>query len=393
MDGRRAGVRAAFTGAPVALTVALIASAVIATAAHSTLFWVTRPCSLDDWSCRRVLTIAAFALQGAWCATQVLALVGFVELARRVPARQALALRVGVGVIGLHVALFFVVLVLDACFEFPRRGSHPVAWEALQVWQPRMASAAAMATSVALLVAGWGHEVSRRLAGALVIATALAFPLPVTRDALDLVVLRADGVWRQLAILAGVKAAWIVLTLACAAAIGRGARLSAPARWADATAGLRRVGTALIRQVAITIIGAATLMFALAVRSGELLGLALWGLPLALALAAIGGVRGLVEAGGVAVRGAPRVRLYVAAGLVAWVASMRAIQGAMLFGLVGFDLPEASVDEMVEAWSVLRVLRLGDPSYVVPAVGLAAMLCLLSASVALRRLTGPASRG
>ena len=133
---------------PVALAIGLIAAMVLAAAFQGCSVWISESCRFDDWVCRQDFVQLMMAARGGLYAANLLALLGWLELVRRVSPRAALAPRLGAAALAIALLQNLVVQVVEVWAVAPRR-SLGLEWRtvwivaqvviAIVVWRTRSA--------------------------------------------------------------------------------------------------------------------------------------------------------------------------------------------------------------------------------------------------------------
>jgi hypothetical protein len=348
-----------WTGAPAALAIGLGFSVAGSLVLDVLTTWAQT--AGDGAVARWVGTTVWLVWTALGTAVNALVLAGLIELARRTTRREALLLTIAAGAVGLLLIAPFVIAYADLWDHERLR--------AFMDWRALLVPAVALVGYGAVVAAGWRHATVRRAGPALVLLTILVYPCRWLYDLIQFAGYLEPGAlaWLQLVVDRGLHLAWAATLLACAAAIGRGAP-AAPG-WHGAGAGLHRAGSALVARVLIAVIGAVMVIAAIASRSPGLLRLWTWAIPLALVVATIALVSGLLQAGGLAAAEAPRGRLCAAAALITWAATIQALQAAY----AGVPDRSSRVGEIATA-----------APYLTPAIALAGLLCALAAAAALR---------
>jgi hypothetical protein len=324
----------------------------------------------------RPLLSPGFAL-----AAGVLSMLGFAELSRRAgPGLDGTFLRIGLVAAAVIVGGMLVNLYMRNWW-WPRSDDRE-ALETMQTfwkWYQRVGAAGALVCSGALLAAGRRHPLVQGLAMPFIIATAFAFPFEMVWELTHESDPSLRNLWLETFIDIAIDVSFAASLLMVVTAIGRSLP-PPPVDLARAGDGLHRVGSALVARVLVIVVGAFTLMSTVGVRSPGLAKAMAVVFPFGMLLASIALVTGVLQTGGLASPGAPRRRFYAAAvlGTAALVAeALKAV--AFYHHLSG--LGEAA--RQVRFLDAERLL--GALPYGVPALGLAAMLCLLSGVQAMRR--------
>lgn len=319
-------------------------------------------------------TLAALALLG----------VGFTELARRAgPGGDGVVLRIGaVAVAGLGLCTVVGLYVLHWWIPTGEAtAARHETWRSIQTWLDRLPFVAALVASGALVVAGRRLRTVRLLAGPLLVATALRWPLSSLRELISYARPEDGELWTQAFIDLAIGVAFAGALFAVALALGRALP---PARVDRVRAGqgLERVGSALVARVLILVVVAFTLVMTVGARSPAFARLAALVFPFGLLLAGLALVTGMIQAGGLAAAGAPRYRLYAATALTITALAIEALKAVAGYVLLRRGRGEGfPLSDRVE--SVAAALP-----YLTPTLAVAGLLCVLWAAAPLRRMSG-----
>lgn len=308
------------------------------------------------------------AREGLRIAVPILLLAGVADLRRRLAPATTHLLTAGL------VALL-VVDVVAIVYEYAIVPGQTGGWEDIESvyrWLFRFRCAAAVTVAAGIVALGAGLPRVRALAAPLVALAALTHPTASINDLVsDVLALEypysAAELWG-----ASIVGAALAIGFAAAAAASLDAIARARARPAAqpiffAAEGFFRIGSALVAQVAIAVIGLACLLVALGGRSIFFLRLWTFIVPIATLLAAIVLVLGILRAADLRGAAAPRRRLYAAAGLIAWALVVSGVKTLALYQL-SKDRDVGPLEEMAE------VLAVG-----VPLAVLVGLLCVVSA--------------
>lgn len=310
--------------------------------------------------------------------------LGLRELARRVPRLEAGFLTAAV--VALALVAVRAVANVYVRYGLDERPSWLLDWF---LWGARLSFVGWLVVAVALAVA------LRRLRnGALVAAIACALIAAAaasnpTHQLYDW--LHFDDVRRD----AGANFVLdVIFALAQAAALLAGAFVAgdrAPAAPADphrAGRGLARVGAALVARIVIAMAFAALTLMAVSAKSPGLLKLTLGVVPIAILGVTIAMVHGLFQAGAPAWPEAPRLRFAAAGALLLAGLALVTAQSLAAFRVAMDRMSRGDGEPMPgHVRRSLEEVAVAFP-YVVPAVGMIGLLCLVSALGALKRRHG-----
>jgi hypothetical protein len=252
------------------------------------------------------------------------------------------------------------------------------------LWQTRVVFVAALAASAALIVAGRRHKVVLVVAAPLLVFTMLQHPTLklyewISFDRPD----KKAEMWLQAGIDIWVRIGFAGTFMATVAAIGN-ALPPAPTDLVRAGQGLERVGSGLVARVIVILVMAFTLIMTVGAQSPSMARVAGVIFPTCLLIASIAIVTGAIQVGGLCAADAPRKRLYAAAALLITAMTIDALKALSLY----LALRRGDVD----GYAIDRVRHTAEAlPYLTPALGLAGLLCVLSAAARLRR-TVPAAR-
>lgn len=318
---------------------------------------------------------------GAAFATAVLMLVGLLDLARRAGhGTEGAALRVAAAMAGV-----ILVAVLAGAYagywRFPQAEKSEELFESIErfwTWHARMTCAAACTATTALAVAGRRHGVVLAVAVPFLIFTALHYPTRTLREWVSFERPEDAELWLQAAIHIWIRIGFVGTFMATVSAIGTGLP-PAPTDMVRAGQGVERVGSGLVARVIVILVTVFTLLMTVGAQSPSMARVAGVIFPTCLLVASIAIVTGMLQAGGLSAHGAPRARLYTGAALTMIAMVIEALKAISIYlALRRGDVEGYAVESV-------RLTAQALP-YLTPALGLAGLLCTLSAAARLRRM-------
>jgi hypothetical protein len=338
----------------------------------------------DGWLFQFLIIGRSLLWSGAAMATTSLFAVGFAELARRSgPSAEGHVLRAG-----MLAALAMLVLVLAGFYMgywWKPRGEmsaeREASFESFWLWRQRLFFTVAMIASASVIVAGRRQPLVLALAVPLLVFTAFQYPTRWIAELVHVGRPDSDGeIWLQSFLEIGFRVGFCGSFMAAVTALAT--RLPpAPIDMVRAGQGLERVGSGLVVRVVVLLVAAFTLIMTVGAQSPSMARVAGVIFPTCLLVASLAIVTGMLQAGGLTAGGAPRLRLYAGAALSMMAMTIEALKALSLYmalrrgGGFGDSYSERYIQETA-----------GALPYVTPALGLAGLLCTLSAAARLRRM-------
>ncbi|HUQ03510.1 MAG TPA: hypothetical protein VM261_13505 [Kofleriaceae bacterium] len=338
----------------------------------------------DSWVFQFMFIGRGLLWSGSALATTSLAAVGFAELARRSgPSTEGHVLRAG-----MLAAIAMLVIILAGLYMnywwTPHReltDERQKSIESFWLWRQRLFFTAAMLASASVIVAGRRHTLVLALAVPLLVFTALQYP---TRWIAELVRFEQptdDGeLWLQSGLEIWFRIGFCGSFMAVVTAVAT--KLPpAPTDMVRAGQGLERVGSGLVARVIVLLVTAFTLIMTVGAQSPSMARVAGVIFPTCLLVASLAIVTGMIQAGGLTASGAPRLRLYAGGALSITAMAIDALKALSLYMALrrGGDFGESFSERQITQTAAAL-------PYLTPALGLAGLLCTLSAAARLRRM-------
>jgi hypothetical protein len=318
---------------------------------------------------------------GTSFATTVLMLVGFAELVRRAgPGNDGLVLRAGLIAVGVMLACSLASVYVHYWW-MPRGESSRERWDTVQTfsrWQMRVRFAAALVASISLVVAGRRQTLVTWLGVPLIVLTMLQFPTPWISELVYLDQRSKEEMWGQAIIEIWIRLGFCGLFMAVVTPLSS-ALPPAPSDMVKSGQGLERVGSGLVARVIIIVVTLFALFMTVGAQSPSLARVSGVLFAVCFLIASLAIITGIVQAGGLARAGAPRLRLYTGAALTITAMMMDLLRAIALYLALRRGENDDSVAENLKGTATVL-------PYLSPLFALAGLWCVLSAAAVLRRM-------